>query len=130
MNIYRSLLYSVGVTDEVSECSCCGKTGLKRTKVFKTNEGWQANGGDEFVFLGSTCARRNYKGKSSSAKVNAMGQTDLEVKEQNEFISSKIQAMRNLVSKGYSLPDALSFVRHLEAVPNGKVQISRLASAA
>lgn len=130
MNIYSSLLYSVGVTDEVSECSCCGKTGLKRTKVFKTNEEWQANGGDEFVFLGSTCASRNYKGKTFATKVNALGQTELEASIESEFVSAKINAMRTLADKGYSLPDALQFVRHLETVANGKVQIYSLAKAA
>ena len=55
--MYRSIAYQCGVTDEVNECSCCGKRNLKRTAVFATKESWQADGGDDFIFLGSTCAK-------------------------------------------------------------------------
>jgi len=52
------ILKQVGVTDEVDTCFCCGKTDLVRTVVFETTQKWQASGGDQFVFFGSTCAKK------------------------------------------------------------------------
>ncbi len=128
MSIYQGLAQQIGTTDEVTTCSCCGKSGLKATKVFKTTDDWQAEGGDEFVFLGSTCASRNYKGIKVSAKVNRKGQTDVDIQLEQEYAAVSIAAIRYLVQKaGQSAPDALNHVRHLESVPNGKVNIYKLA---
>ena len=40
-----------GITDEVTVCDCCGKTGLKSTVVFDV--------AGDLVHYGSTCAARN-----------------------------------------------------------------------
>ena len=58
INLLTSLLQQVGVTDEVSVCSCCGKENLKRTVVFETTDEWQAEGGDQYVFFGTSCAAK------------------------------------------------------------------------
>lgn len=52
------ILRQVGVTDEVDTCFCCGKQDLMRTVVFETTEEWQTGGGDQFVFFGTTCAKK------------------------------------------------------------------------
>lgn len=41
----------VGSCDWVTDCSCCGKERLKRTFVFKEEEG-------DFHFFGSSCAKK------------------------------------------------------------------------
>ena len=38
----------VGISDEVTVCGCCGKTGLKKTVVF--------DAGDHYVYMGTDCA--------------------------------------------------------------------------
>lgn len=45
----KSNLTLVGVTDEVTQCSCCGKSNLKRTAVLQDEWG-------QFSFYGTTCA--------------------------------------------------------------------------
>ena len=42
-----------GITDERDACDCCGKSGLKRVVVLLDLDT------TEFVFFGTTCARRN-----------------------------------------------------------------------
>ena len=37
-----------GITDEVTTCGCCGKTNLKKTVVFETENG--------YVYMGTDCA--------------------------------------------------------------------------
>jgi tRNA A37 threonylcarbamoyladenosine modification protein TsaB len=46
----------LGITDEVTSCSCCGKTGLKCTVAI--------DAGGEVVYYGRTCATR-HTGKPS-----------------------------------------------------------------
>lgn len=48
-NEYMKRFVVLGISDEVTTCDCCGKTGLKRT-VAMTNDG------DTVLFLGCTCA--------------------------------------------------------------------------
>jgi ribosome-binding protein aMBF1 (putative translation factor) len=48
----------LGLTDEITTCSCCGRTGLKCTVAIET-EG-------EVVYYGRTCATR-HTGKSAKA---------------------------------------------------------------
>ena len=78
--LVESLLRQIGTTDEVTECMCCGKNELARTVVFETTEDWQCNGGDQFVFFGTTCAkkRRPIKTGRPSAQVNKAGQSAYE----------------------------------------------------
>lgn len=75
--LLQSLSRQLGVTDEVTECMCCGKNELARTVVFETTEDWQYNGGDQFVFFGTTCAkkRRAVKTGRPSVSVNKSGET-------------------------------------------------------
>ncbi len=42
----------LGITDEINTCDCCGRTNLKSTVVFETDDG-------DIVHYGSTCAGRN-----------------------------------------------------------------------
>lgn len=124
MNLFQSLESQVGITDEVDTCSCCGKTNLRRTVVFKTTQEWQGKGGDEFVFFGTTCAT-NAKAKAGKrfndvrSTVNAQGLTQSEQEAENERAKIRINFARMLVSKGRSLPYAWQCVRNIEAQPNG-----------
>lgn len=42
---------AIGTSDEVLQCSCCGKAPLKMTRVLRDNDG-------EIHYFGSTCAAR------------------------------------------------------------------------
>ena len=44
---------NLGITDEVTDCSCCGKQNLKCTVAFEIEET------GEIVYYGRTCASRN-----------------------------------------------------------------------
>lgn len=48
-NEYMKRFVVLGISDEVTACDCCGKTGLKRT-VAMTEDG------DNVLFFGCTCA--------------------------------------------------------------------------
>jgi hypothetical protein len=54
---------AIAITDERTDCDCCGKSGLKRTVVLKDENG-------EFVFFGTTCAARAL-GKKPSTRTQA-----------------------------------------------------------
>lgn len=54
---------AVGVTDERTECDCCGKINLKKTVVLRNEDG-------EFSFFGTTCAARAL-GKRASTPAQA-----------------------------------------------------------
>jgi hypothetical protein len=132
-NLFRSLAAQIGITDEVDTCSCCGKSGLRRTVVFETTQEWQGEGGDQFVFLGTTCATRakekaGKKFDDVRLKVNAQGQTKMQTRIQQEEEKRKAEIREDftsmLVSNGRSLSEAQDIVKHLESMPNG---ISRMA---
>lgn len=48
---------TIGVTDEVTACDCCGKDNLKRTVVLLDLEM------DEIKFFGTTCASNAYSSR-------------------------------------------------------------------
>lgn len=52
VNIGQRVYSFRGVSDEVSECDCCGRKGLKRTVVMEPTDG------GEVVFFGTTCAAK------------------------------------------------------------------------
>jgi hypothetical protein len=123
-NLFRSLAAQVGITDEVDTCSCCGKSGLRRTVVFETTQEWQGEGGDQFVFLGTTCATRakekaGKKFDDVRLKVNAQGQTRMQREEEKREAKIREDFTSMLVSKGRSLSEAQDIVKHLESMPNG-----------
>ncbi|MBW4460508.1 MAG: hypothetical protein KME47_09745 [Nodosilinea sp. WJT8-NPBG4] len=138
MNLFTSLATQIGVTDEVDTCSCCGKTNLKRTVVFETTQDWQGDGGDQFVFFGTTCAT-NAKSKAKKrfndirSKVNAEGLTESEQRDKAAREKVKVDYARFLVNRGHSLPEAWDIVRHIESQPNGvyrmatKLKLSAIA---
>jgi hypothetical protein len=124
MDLFKSLAAQVGITDEVDTCSCCGKTNLKSTVVFETTQEWQGEGGDQFVFFGTTCAT-NAKAKAGKrfndtrSTVNAQGLTQAQQDEENRKAKIRVDFARMLVAKGRTLPHAWECVRTLEAMPNG-----------
>lgn len=136
MNLFQSLLTQVGITDEVNTCSCCGKTNLQRTVVFETTQEWQGDGGDKFVFFGTTCAT-NAKSKAGKrfndvrSSVNAEGKTKAEVRAEDERSKIRVDFARLLVAQGRTLPFAWQCVRNLEAQPDGLYRMAvRLKLAA
>jgi len=56
----KNRLYTlVGITDEVTECGCCGRTGLKCTMVLKPVAGTSADEiSQHFVFFGTGCGAK------------------------------------------------------------------------
>ena len=136
MNLFQSLLTQVGITDEVDTCSCCGKTNLKRTVVFETTQEWQGEGGDKFVFFGTTCAT-NAKSKAGKrfndvrSSVNSKGMTPAECRDEEERAKIRVNFARYLVAQGRTLAFAWECVRNLEAQPNGLYRMAtRLKLAA
>ena len=108
---YQTLAEQIGVTDEVTTCSCCGKEGLKRTVVFKTHDG-------DFAYLGTTCATKavSYRGKAT--KVNAQGQTEAEQEKARFEAFVQVNIARLMVKDGYALPDAWALIKRASTRPN------------
>lgn len=72
----KTKLYTlVGITDEVTECGCCGRTGLKSTMVLRPEPGTSADDiSQDFVFFGSGCGAKALtwaEGEASAKKVSA-----------------------------------------------------------
>ena len=124
MNLFQSLEEQVGVTDEVSTCFCCGRKDLARTVVFKTSEGWQCEGGDAYVFFGTTCAqsaiaKSGKRIRQSKVRVDALGRTPSEAEAEAERAKVRVFHARRLVKKGRTLQEAWNWVRDREGEPNG-----------
>lgn len=89
ISLFSSIAAQIGCTDEVTECTCCGKQNLKRTVVMEMTQEWEAEGGDKYTFFGSTCAKNalSKAGKQPSNKttsVNSKGQSQVEVEIEEE----------------------------------------------
>lgn len=56
----KTRLYTlVGITDERTDCDCCGRSGLKRTMVLKPTAGTSADDiSSDFVFFGVNCGAK------------------------------------------------------------------------
>lgn len=52
----------LGITDEITDCGCCGKSGLKRTVAISLD------GESEPVYFGSDCASRALAGRGYAVK--------------------------------------------------------------
>jgi hypothetical protein len=121
----------LGVTDEVTECFCCGRTGLKKTVVFESSDEWQSLGGDRIMFFGTSCAERvkgltGQKFADITVKVNKNGLTQSEQQLSDEIAAIKIAYARKLVSIGKSLHEAWDIVRKFEAQDNGIYRMSQI----
>ena len=131
MNLFQSLEAQIGVTDEVSTCYCCDRKNLARTVVFKTTSEWQAQGGDEFVFFGTTCAQNaiaksGKRFRPSKSKVDALGRTEAEAQLEAERAEVRMYHTRRLVKAGRTLEQAWNWVRDYEDQPNGFYWLERL----
>lgn len=56
-------MHILGISDEVTTCECCGKSGLKRTVVISC--------GDGMKFYGTSCASRSFKTPQDTIKKTA-----------------------------------------------------------
>lgn len=77
----------LGITDERTECECCGKTGLKRTVALDRD--------GAVVYFGSDCAALALMGRKTAGN--------------RKVVETKAEAValaRRLVAKGWSLKDA------------------------
>ncbi len=72
-------MYAIGISDTVTTCQCCGKSGLKRTIVMRTNDG-------ELVFYGSTCASRN-SGKDAITIRNEINMEQARALRRSDFLA-------------------------------------------
>lgn len=59
---------AIGITDAVTSCDCCGKSGLRRTVAMELD-------GGELVHYGTTCASRN-TGKPPAVIASEVRQAD------------------------------------------------------
>ena len=57
----------LGITDERTECECCGKTNLKCTVAIEDSEGT-----GNIVYFGRDCASRKIHGNNKSGNVKAV----------------------------------------------------------
>jgi hypothetical protein len=91
----------IGFTDKVTDCDCCGKTGLKGTYCVSID-------GNEFYY-GSTCATKNTGITSETikkevVKINNISNVDLLMSEaKSEY--AKVKIYTQAVKKGYSKDD-------------------------
>ena len=86
-----------GITDEVTVCDCCGKSGLKSTVVFDV--------AGEFVHYGSTCAARN-TGRKLTVWVSEKKAKDEERRKEIRSIidsSSEYAAYKAKLDEGHKL---------------------------
>jgi ribosome-binding protein aMBF1 (putative translation factor) len=74
----------LGITDERTECECCGKTGLKRTVAL------DADG--VVVYFGSDCAAMALMGKKTASNRKVV-----------ETKAAAVAHARRLVAKGHTL---------------------------
>jgi hypothetical protein len=125
MNLISSIAEQLGITDQVTVCGCCDKSGLKRTVVFKTSDEWRDAGGDDFVYLGTTCATKIGRGAIIKRIVNANGLTQSEQEQADEAASIRISYARRLVSMGWTLRTAWAEVRRIEDAGNGLYKMSQ-----
>jgi hypothetical protein len=58
----------LGITDERTECDCCGKTNLKCTVALEKVDA-EGNGTGEIVYFGRDCAARTLHGNNKSKNV-------------------------------------------------------------
>jgi hypothetical protein len=61
----------LGVTDERTDCECCGKSGLKCTVALEHMDG-DGNGTGEVVYYGRDCASRVVHGNNKSGNVKSV----------------------------------------------------------
>jgi hypothetical protein len=55
----KTKLYTlVGISDEHTDCDCCGRSGLKRTMVLRPTDGTSADGSFDFVYFGTGCGAK------------------------------------------------------------------------
>lgn len=108
---YQTLAEQVGVTDEITTCSCCGKENLKRTVVFKTNDG-------DFAYLGTTCATKATSKDIKPTKVNAQGQTEADQEKARFEAFVQVNIARMMIQDGYTLPDAWALIKRASTRPD------------
>jgi len=58
----------LGITDDRTECDCCGKAGLKCTVALEHVDS-EGNGTGEIVYFGRDCAARKLYGNNKSKSV-------------------------------------------------------------
>jgi len=81
----------LGISDEVTTCECCGKSGLKRTVVISC--------GDGMKFYGTSCASKAFKTPQDTIKKSAtMFETAVKITKSYGLTAAKI-GMTIAVSK-------------------------------
>jgi hypothetical protein len=94
---------AVGITDEVTSCDCCGRTGLKRTVMLEDSET------QEMVHYGTTCAAYALYRSRSQGKVDIV----LSHARWRHQADPVIQAVRTAKAEGKSIPEAVQIGRDI-----------------
>ena len=130
----KTRLYTlVGITDEVTECGCCGRTGLKSTMVLRPEPGTSADEiSQHFVFFGSGCGAKALtwaEGEKPAKKVSAAtlvkkaqeAQRDADMRRKAAEYQAKMEAhaLWPLVVETearISIPDGMTFREYMAAL--------------
>jgi hypothetical protein len=88
----------LGITDEVTDCGCCGKSGLKRTVEISLD------GESDPVYFGTDCAARALQGRGYTVKPAKILRTAEAVKFARECVvraHSSIAQIEALIAAGH-----------------------------
>lgn len=83
----KNRLYTLaGITDERTDCDCCGRSNLKRTMVLKPTDG------GDFVFFGTGCGSKALTWAESEKPARKMSAATLERKAEQAQQMADMQA--------------------------------------
>jgi hypothetical protein len=85
----------LGITDEKTECECCGRTGLKRTVALDRTDA-EGNLTGDVTYFGTDCAAKAICGTSTHKSVNR-------------------KAAESIAQLGRAIEYARKWLRHTEA---------------
>lgn len=86
----------LGLTDEVTTCECCGRTGLRSTVIVGTEEGE--------AYYGSTCASRFLGGSGSKRAGDALTVQAKQIGNKRQHAAEQIARLWEISESRYHNP--------------------------
>ena len=96
-SLFDIVTFKVGVTDEVTQCDCCGKENLKKTVVFAVDD--ESDFDRDYAYLGSDCAVKALGTKKANQKVKVSGTVKQEQLETVELLGKKNGQQAKLIAE-------------------------------
>ena len=108
----------LGITDCVNECDCCGKTDLKCTVAFRTED-------CQIVYYGRTCATNHYRqpAKAINSELRAIAETARSEAKKEYKNHSAVIALSNIIDELNKGP-RLEFTQRMEMIrPHSEAEL-------